>query len=103
MYTKTTGSLSNTKSPDGVVGSLHFLNNGYLEISMPDSPLISELDKSLFFLAADFSAYAFNRKDWMEEFLLTYNPKESNQKTKKKESKPGLTLIMGGLKDTEED
>jgi len=103
MYNKLTGSLSTPPHPSRIVGSLHFLDDGYLEMSLSESDHITDLDKSLFFLAADFSAYAFDRKDWMEEFLLQYHPDHEKTTPDQEPEKPDLTLIIGGLKDSEVD
>ena len=101
------GSISSAPDPQRIIGSLHFLDDGILDFTVSDNPLIQDIDKSMFMLAAEFSAYAFDRSDWMEEFLIDHAKKLSKTNEGLSEdnetNKVHLKLLQGGLENNEED
>lgn len=97
-----TGSTSGSSDHSEIVGSLHFLETGYMDVEVSNNPAIRDIDKSMFILASEFSAYAFNRKDWMHEFLKEHEEDSSKSVKHSAQEEPShLTLVIGGLDNNE--
>ena len=76
--------------PDGTVSSL---------CAPPD--VIGEDEAASVTLALDFVHYAFDRADWMAEFIKkAYKEKKPSENSDK--NRPKLTLIKGGLEENEQ-
>lgn len=85
--------LENIKSDDPPWGLLIFERDGTVSSICGDASIIGEENSRDIMMALDFAHYAFDRPDWMIEYI------KSLQAKKIEESKPQLRLIRGGLEE----
>ena len=99
IRTTTSGSVL---SNNPIVGSMHFMKNGDVSLSLPDKDdIVSVQDKSALLITSEFLMYALERDDWMLEFLNSMN--KSLKDLEKQNLRGKFRVIEGGLsKDTED-
>ncbi len=74
-------------------GLLIFEQDGSVSSLCADASVIGEDNSRDIMLALDFAHYAFDRPDWMVEYIKSIQDKKVN------DLKPKLRLIKGGLKE----
>ena len=77
-------------------GALVFEQDGSVSSLCADGEIIGEENAKHIMIALDFAHYAFDRPDWMMEFIRSTQDQKSSAAPK-----PALRLIQGGLDDDE--
>ena len=85
--------LENLKSDDPPWGLLMFERDGTVSSLCADASTIGEENSSNIMMALDFAHYAFDRPDWMIEYIKSLHAERAE------EDKPQLRLIKGGLEE----
>jgi len=100
MHMNISGSSSDFEV-NPIVGSMHFYQNGELEVSLiEDHDKVSFADMSTLLFTTEFLMYAVEREDWLLEYMAYIN--DSLKKIDGEEKKKRFTVIEGGLKDDKE-
>lgn len=90
------GLLESLKTDNPPWGIIMFDQDGSVSSLCADESIIGEENAKSITLALDFAHYAFDRPDWMIEYIRWLQAAKSEDK---KAPKPGLRLIKGGLDD----
>ncbi len=96
IRTNLSGSELSELSKSPCVGSMHFMKNGDVRLSLfEEDDDISFHDRSALIITSEFLMHALERDDWMLEFLnsMNKNLKDLEQKSIRK----NLRVIDGGL------
>ena len=75
-------------------GALVFEQDGSVSSLCADEEIIGEENAKHIMIALDFAHYAFDRPDWMLEYI-----KSTQEEKKAADPRPALRLIQGGLDD----
>jgi len=89
-------------SNNPIVGSMHFMKNGDVNLSILDkNDMISTHDKSALLITAEFLLYALERDEWMLQFLNSMN--KNLKDIEKRSLKRKFRVIEGGRSKDPED
>ena len=89
-----------SKSP--IVGSIHFMKNGDVSLSILDKDdTISTHDKSALLITSEFLMYALEKDEWMLEFLSVMN--KNLKHIERQKLRHRFKVIEGGLSNDPED